>query len=143
MSPTTWIARAYVKTMLNVFGRALVLGSRFDPVVKEELLPLPVGFVFELTVLPSGPRTRVRKGEHGSLELDDGTERASVSVQLKHLRHALRLLTFVEPTMRALAQDRIVIDGEVAYAMRMQRILDRVQSKMLPGPVVKLALRRI
>jgi hypothetical protein len=129
--------------MLNVFGRGLVLGSRFDPVVKEELLPLPSGFVFEIAVLPSGPRLRVRKGEHGRLELDDGTERASVSVQLKHLRHALRLLTFVEPTMRALAQDRIVIDGEVAHAMRMQRVLDRVQSRMLPSPLAKLALRRI
>jgi hypothetical protein len=118
---------------------------------------LPDGFTFEMKVLPAGPSFRVRKSA-GSFRLDErpdvlpryargglerGNAKPDLSIQLKHLRHALRLFAFVESTPQAVANNRIVIDGDVASAMRVQRILDRVMALLLPDIVAVRAIEQL
>src|SRR5690606_13796800 len=64
-----------------------------------------------------------------------------LSIQFKHLEHAFLVLTFQEGTARSFANDRMVVDGDVSYAVRMVRCLDRLETLILPKPVAKLALK--
>ncbi len=143
MRTETRVLRGYVGAMMAFLGRALAASSRVDDVVREEVAGFPVGFTFEMSVLPSGPATRVRKREDGTLErVEHGHERPHLAIRFKHLRHAVVTLTFRETTARALADDRFVVDGDPAWAMRMQRILDRILVLSLPRAIASRALER-
>lgn len=136
--------RAFVALMIAFMGRALVAVSSTDDEVRGELEGFSEGFTFEMKVLPSGPSFRLRKSA-GRFVADLGeTRRArpTLAIQFKHLRHAARVLSFVESTPAAFANDRLVVDGDVALAMRMQRILDRMQSILLPHAIAARALKR-
>jgi hypothetical protein len=133
--------RAFVALMIAFMGRALVAVSSTDDDARGEIEGFPEGFTFEMKVLPSGPAFRLRKAE-GRFVLDDGRARPTLAIQFKHLRHAARVLSFVESTPAAFANDRLVVDGDVAFAMRMQRILDRMQSILLPHAIAARALKR-
>jgi hypothetical protein len=101
-----------------------------------------------MLVLPSGPSFRLRKaqGRFFTVERAADAPRASarptLAIQFKHLRHAARVLAFVESTPEAFASDRMVIDGDVAFAMRTQRILDRMQAILLPHAIAARALKK-
>lgn len=143
MNAETQVLRAYVTGMMAFLGRALAAASRVDEVVRDEVSGYPVGFTFEMGVLPSGPATRVRKRADGTLERVESTaERPHLAIRFKHLRHAFVSLTFQEGTARSLADDRFLVDGDPAWAMRMQRILDRILVLTLPRPVASRALKR-
>jgi hypothetical protein len=91
----------------------------------------PDGFTFEMKVQPSGPGLRVRKQGDRFLA-DNGHERATLSIQFKHLRHALRVIAMIDDVPRAIADDRLIIEGELSWAMRIQRISDRLMSALVP-----------
>lgn len=136
-----WVLR-YVATMLAITARGFVAATRTDAEARHDAEGLPDGFTFEMKVLPAGPSFRVRKST-GTFRLDEGTAKPDLSIQLKHLRHALRLFAFVESTPQALANNRIVVDGDVASAMRVQRILDRVMALLLPDFVAVRAIEAL
>src|SRR5262249_39355034 len=106
----TRLVRAYVEMMFAVASRGLVAVSRTDPEARSDLDGLPEGFVFEMKVLPAGPSFRVRK-VNGTLRPWRGGERPHLSIQWKHLRHAFRVFAFLESTPRAVANNRVVVDG--------------------------------
>ncbi len=133
--------RAFVALMMAFMGRALVAVSSTDDEVRAEIEGFPEGFNFEMKVLPAGPRFRLRKLA-GRFVPDAAATRPTLAIQFKHLRHAARVLSFVECTPAAFANDRLVVDGDVAFAMRMQRILDRMQSILLPHAIAARALKR-
>jgi hypothetical protein len=135
------IARAFVTGMMAFLARGLCAVSRSDAKAREDVMGLPDGFVFEMKVL-CGPAVRLKKTAAG-LVPDGGDSRPDVSIQLKHLRHAVRLLGFVEGTPLALARSRVIVDGSVAHAMRMQRVMDRMQAILLPRPIAARALKRV
>ncbi len=141
-SADTGKIRTYVDLMMTVMGRGLVAISRFDGPVRREMRGFPVGFRFEMITLPDGPSTRLRVNIGGEFEPDDSAARPDLSIQFKHLRHAFTVLSFREGTVRAFANNRMVVDGDIAYAMRMVRILDRLQSIILPDRVARLAVKR-
>lgn len=137
-------ARAYVAFMMKFIARGLCAASRVDEVVRDELAPLPAGFTFEMSVLPAGPALRLRRTESGTFEaLEPSGDRPDLAIRFKHLRHAVASFTFQEPTARSFADDRMVVDGDPALAMRMQRMLDRLLVLTLPGPVAEKALLRV
>jgi hypothetical protein len=131
---------AFVSAMLAFMGRALLAVSTTDDEVRREIEGFPEGFTFEMKVLPSGPSFRLRKHE-GRFVADEGGSRPMLAIQFKHLRHAARVVSFVESTPAAFANDRLVVDGDVAFAMRMQRILDRMQTILLPHAIAARALK--
>jgi hypothetical protein len=133
--------RAFVTFMLSFMGRALLAVSATDAEARAEIEGFAEGFTFEMKVLPSGPAIRLRK-QGGRFVADAQPTRPTLAIQFKHLRHAARVLSFVESTPQAFANDRMVVDGDVALAMRMQRILDRMQSILLPHVVAARALKR-
>jgi hypothetical protein len=139
----TELQRAYVATMMEVVGRGLVSTSFVDEEVRKEISGLPVGFHFQMIVLPNGSRFTAKVIAGGHLELvPDFQGKPDLSVKFKHLSHAFLVLSFQEGTARAFANDRMVADGEVSHAIRMVRCLDRMEAIILPKMVAKMAVKR-
>jgi hypothetical protein len=127
----TVLVRAIVRALLALTETALCTVCGTDDRAREEIRGFPDGFTFEMKVLPSGPGLRVRK-EGERFRPDRGAERPTLSIQFKHLRHALRVMATIDDVPSAIAGDRLVIDGELSWAMRVQRISDRMMGALVP-----------
>jgi hypothetical protein len=131
----TVLACALVKGLLNLTEEALCAVCKTDAIAREELIGFPDGFTFEMTVLPSGPGLRLRK-QGSEFQPDRATARPTLSIQFKHIRHALRVIGMVDDIPLAIANDRLVIDGELSWAMRVGRITERMMSALVPRSFV-------
>lgn len=127
----TVLARATVTALFSLTQEGLCAIARTDSAAHEDLAGLPDGFIFEMAVLPSGPRLRVRK-QRDRFVPDRGSSRPTLSIQFKHLRHALRVIAMIDDVPKAIANDRLVIDGELSWAMRIGRITERMMSALVP-----------
>ena len=137
------LQRLYVTIMMEVIGKGLVAASEVDDEIAREVAAFPAGLEIEMIVMPAGPSCRVRVTPHGTLELANGsTTRPGLSIKVKHLAHAFLVFTFQESTARAFANDRMVADGEVSYAIRLVRCLDRMEALILPKLVAERAVKR-
>ena len=137
------LQRLYVVIMMEVIGKGLVAASEVDEEIAREVAAFPAGLEIEMIVMPAGPSFRVRVTPHGTLELANGsTARPGLSIKIKHLSHAFLVFTFQESTARAFANDRMVADGEVSYAIRLVRCLDRMEALILPKLVAERAVKR-
>lgn len=137
------LQRVYVATMMEVVGRGLVSTSYVDEEVRKEVSGFPVGFHFQMMVLPNGSRFTAKVIDGGHLELvSDFSGKPDLTIKFKHLSHAFLVLSFQEGTARAFANDRMVADGEVSHAIRLVRCLDKMEALILPKPIAELAVKR-
>ena len=127
----TVVARATVGALLSLTEEGLCAIGRTDSLAHEDVAGFPDGFTFEMNVLPSGPGLRVRK-EGGRLLPDRDCSRPTLSIRFKHLRHALRVIAMVDDVPKAIANDRLVIEGELSWAMRIGRITERMMRALVP-----------
>jgi hypothetical protein len=128
--PTVLVC-ASVKALLSLTEGGLCAVCKTDALAREEIAAFPDGFTFEMTVLPSGPGLRLRK-QGQQFQPDRGVERPTLSIQFKHIRHALRVMAMIDDVPKAIANDRLVIDGELSWAMRVGRITERMMSALVP-----------
>ncbi len=135
--------RNYVQLMMDVVGRAMEAITQVDESVRKEVSVLPDGFLFEMTVMPSGPGLMMRKQRDGTLQYLGGetTGKPDVSVQFKHLHHAFLVLSFQEKTAEAFANARMLVDGDLGYATRMTRVLNRLETFILPRLLAERAVK--
>lgn len=135
--------RAYVTLMLQVVGAGLAAAADHDDTVRRELSALPDGFIMQMTVFPIGPTFTLRVGRGGSAAVvHDFTGRADLVIRFKHISHAFQVFSFQEGTARAFANDRMVVDGSVAYAMIFVRCLNSLQQLILPRVIAKNVIKR-
>ncbi|RMF17924.1 MAG: hypothetical protein D6758_05355 [Gammaproteobacteria bacterium] len=138
--------RAYVTTMMEVVGRALAALTREDPVARETIERLPEGFRFAMTVMPDGPGLMLRKNAQGVFVYEGAPrpgQKAELTILIKHIEHAFRMLTFQESTAQAFANDRMLVDGEIGYAVRLVRALNRLESIILPKLIAERAVKEV
>jgi hypothetical protein len=64
-----------------------------------------------------------------------------LSIQFKHIAHAFLVLSFQEKTSVAFANDRMLVDGDISYAVRMTRVLNRLESFILPKLIAQRAVK--
>lgn len=135
--------RQYVGLMFRFMGHALEAISRFDKCVIDEARGMPDGLVFEMTVMPSGPSLAVEHTGGGTLRYLGSRYEGPVdlSIRFKHLAHAFLVLSFQEKTVEAFANDRMVVDGDIALAVRMTRILNRLEAIILPRLIARRAIK--
>ena len=138
------LKRPYVALMMDVIGRGLEAASQVDEKIQREVRKLPDGFMFDMRALPSGPCFVMEKDSDCSLRYLGSTapRKPDVSLKFKHLNHAFLVLSFQEGTARAFANDRLLVDGEIAHAMKLVRCLNRMESLILPKVVAVRALKR-
>jgi hypothetical protein len=146
MSPgRSYLKRAYLSINLWFMGRAIQAASRVDDQVRREFRSLPEKFTFALGVMPEGPHFVVQKvgvdsARYIGRRID--AQPVDLKMEFKHLEAGMLTFTFRENTPVATARDRLVVDGEVAYACAVVRILDIVQIYLLPKVVAQLAVKR-
>ncbi len=135
--------RLYVQAMFQVMGRALQAVSEVDDTVKKEALALPNGFLFEMMVMPNGPRMVVEHTGLGRFHYhgDEAPRPVDLSIRFKHIAHAFLVLSFQEKTAVAFANDRMLVDGDISYAVRMTRVLNRLESFILPKLIAQRAVK--
>ena len=138
------LKRPYVALMMDVIGRGLEAASQVDEKIQREVRKLPDGFMFDMRALPDGPCFVMEKEGASSLRYigNKAPRKPDVSMKFKHLNHAFLVLSFQEGTARAFANDRLLLDGEVAHAMKLVRCLNRMESLILPKFVAIRALKR-
>jgi hypothetical protein len=135
--------KAYVALMIDTIARALVSASQVDGELRDEITGFPAGFILQMIVLPNGSRFTIQVQADKSLKrLDDFTGKPDLSVKFKHLAHAFLVFSFQESTARAFANDRLIADGEVGYAIRLVRCLNKLEVLILPKLVAELAVKR-
>ena len=137
------VQRAYVALMMQVVARGLAAASRVDPVMQRELVALPIGYRIAMRVWPAGPALALLTTEGGALRRVQDSARPNLDIRFKHLAHAFLVFSFQEGTARAFANDRMVVDGDVAHATRLVRCLNRMESVILPGFVARRAVKRV
>ena len=135
--------KAYVALMINVIARALVSASVVDEEVRHELSGIPENFIIQMKVLPNGANFYLQVQADKSLKrLPDYTGKPDLSVKFKHVSHAFLVFSFQESTPRAFANDRIIVDGDVSFAIRFVRILNKLEALILPKLVAEFAVKR-
>jgi len=135
--------RLYVSMMFQVMGRALQAVSEVDAPTREEARILPEGFLFEMMVMPDGPGLVVEHTGGGRFRYHSaGAPRSpDLSIKFKHIAHAFLVLSFQEKTAVAFANDRMLVDGDISYAIRMTRVLNRLEAFILPKMVAERAVK--
>lgn len=135
--------KAYVALMMDTIARALVSASQVDGELKDEIAGFPADFIIQMIVLPNGSRFNLRvMADKTLIRLDNFEGKPDLSIKFKHLTHAFLVFSFQESTSRAFANDRMIADGEVSYAIRLVRCLNKLEALILPKPVAKLAVKR-
>ncbi|MDM1323042.1 hypothetical protein [Acinetobacter pseudolwoffii] len=133
---------AYVKLMMDVIGRGLVMASQVDEEIKQEVAQFPVHFTLSMKVFPHGPAFVARVTEDKQLELVKNLEKTpDLTITFKHLHHAFLVFSFQESTSQAFANDRMIADGDISNAIRLVRCLNKMEALILPKLVAQLAVK--
>src|SRR5690606_21326291 len=123
---------AYVKLMMDVIGRGLVMASQVDEEIKQEVAQFPVHFTLSMKVFPHGPAFVARVTEDKQLELVKNLEKApELTITFKHLHHAFIVYSLQESTTHALANERMSADGDISNAIRRVRCLNKMEALIL------------
>lgn len=136
------LRQAYVKLMMDVIGRGLVMASQVDEEIKKEVAQFPANFSLSMKVFPHGPAFIARVTEEKQLELVKSMDTApDLTITFKHLHHAFLVFSFQESTSQAFAHDRMIADGDISYAIRLVRCLNKMEALILPKMVAQLAVK--
>ena len=140
------IKKIYVWVALLLFGRAFQAGYKADREIKAEFDALPADYLFDLCVEPSGPHMLVGKKKNGKVKyfgsrMKNGMKPA-LSMKVKNIEAAMQMFTFMESTTTANARNRIVVEGEIKYALAMVRVMNLLEVYLLPKPAAKLGVKR-
>ncbi|WP_372964002.1 hypothetical protein [Marinobacter sp.] len=135
--------RAYVELMFQVMGRALQAISEVDDSTRNEIRPLPPGFLFAMQVMPNGPKLIMEHTGDGRLHYhgENAPGPVDLSIQFKHMAHAFLVLSFQEKTSTAFAYDRMLVDGDISLAVRITRVLNRLETFILPKLLAERAVK--
>nr|WP_216075713.1 hypothetical protein [Acinetobacter indicus] len=128
--------------MMDVIGRGLVMASQVDQEIKQEVAKFPANFILSMKVFPNGPAFIARVTEDHQLELLPELDgKPDLVITFKHLTHAFLVFSFQESTAQAFAHDRMIADGDLSYAIRLVRCLNKMEALILPKMVAQLAVK--
>ena len=137
------LEQAYVKLMMDVIGRGLVMASQVDAEIQEEISKFPVNFVLSMNVFPNGPAFIAQVTPDKKLQLISLEQgKPDLTITFKHLTHAFLVFSFQESTAQAFANDRMIADGDVSSAIRLVRCLNKMEALILPKVVASLAVKQ-
>lgn len=136
------LEQSYVKLMMDIIGRGLVMASQVDAEVKQEVSKFPENFILSMSVFPNGPRFVAQLNEQKQLTLlSNCTRKPDLTITFKHVHHAFLVFSFQESTSQAFANDRMIVDGDTSYAIRLVRCLNKMEALILPKLVASLAVK--
>ena len=131
-----------LKILLSVTGVAFQVASRYVPELRREIAQWRDGFVFTFRVLPDGPFLSIRKDGDRTRALAEYERDPDIAILCKSLDAGLMCLTGKIGAHTAVVQRRVIIQGNIAEAMKVQRAMTLVQMYVFPGVVLNKILRR-
>ena len=136
------VQRVYVNGMMKLIARLFQAESEVDAEIKREVSALPEGFIFRMEAMPGTP-CFILQHRDGLMRVlpDDSPLKPHLVIRFKHLTHAYLVLAFQEGTATSYANDRIIIDGDPALAMKVVRCLNRLQTVVLPRLIAERAVK--
>jgi hypothetical protein len=118
------------------------LCSKRVPELGSEIAGWDEGHRVSLGVLPSGPYITLRK-RGGQIEyLGPGLYRPRLAILFKNLDTALMMFSGQLGAAEGTAEQRVVVQGDLAHVMQAQRAMAIVQSYLFPAFMMKNAVKR-
>lgn len=118
------------------------MASQVDDEIQQEVAKFPANFVLSMNVFPHGPAFIAQVTTDFQLKLIQPSEqKPNLTISFKHMHHAFLVFSFQESTSQAFANDRMVADGDLSYAIRLVRCLNKMESLILPKMVAQLAVK--
>ncbi|MBP9044341.1 MAG: hypothetical protein KBG49_12715 [Spirochaetes bacterium] len=139
------LKKIYVAVMLWIVGRAIAAAAKIDREVKEEFSRLDDKFMMHLHVLPGGPGMIVGKDKNGKVKYmgwNPAGKKITLDMKIKNIEAAMLMFTFQESTCVASAHNRLAVSGNVPDTMAFIRILNIVETYLLPKVITSLAVKR-
>lgn len=134
--------KAYVQTMMQIIGQGLIASQHTHLDIKEEFEAFPVGFVFSMSVFPKQCSFAIQVQKDHSLKLlDHYDKKPDLTIMFKHIYYAYMIFSFQESTAQAFANDRMIADGDLSYAIRLVRCLDHMEAIILPKIIASKAVK--
>lgn len=134
--------KAYVQSMMQIIGQGLVASQTIDAEIKKEFSEFPSGYIFSMSVFPKQCAFTIQVQDDKTLKLLNHTDqKPDLTITFKHIYHAYMVFSFQESTAQAFANDRMVADGDLSYAIRLVRCLDQMESLILPKVIASKAVK--
>lgn len=133
---------AMIEITLLVVAAAFEEVSKRAPEMKKEIEVWNEGRKCGIGVLPKGPAITLQKKEGRILFIGKGLKDPDVSFLFKNLDAAFMIFTAQMSSHQAVAENRVLVDGNNAYAMEMNRTLAIVQTYLFPKFVVDMIFKR-
>lgn len=131
-----------VDAVLTVLGVAFEEVSKWAPDLKKEIKAWNDGLRCALGVLPKGPYVTVEKRNNRILFLGKKRLDPHMTFLFKNLDSAVLVLTAQMSAHQALAETRILLDGQVDYGMAFNRALAIVETYLFPRFILNRILKR-
>ncbi|MBF0099529.1 MAG: SCP2 sterol-binding domain-containing protein [Desulfobacterales bacterium] len=133
---------ALIDTTLSVIAAAFEEVSALAPELKEEIAHWNEGRRFAIGVLPRGPYITMEKKGDRIRFVGKGQKKPDVTFIFKNLDSALLVFTAQISAHQAAAECRVLIDGNNAYAMELNRALAMVETYLFPAFIFKIIFKR-
>jgi len=131
-----------IDVTLTVIGVAFEEVSKRAPDLKREVITWNDGRRCALGVLPSGPFITLEKREDRIHYLGKRSVDPHVTFLFKNLDSAMLVLTAQMSAHQALAESRILLDGQVSYGMELNRALAIVETYLFPQFILNKIFKR-
>lgn len=128
--------------VLSVLGPAFEVVGKHVPEFRKEIEPWEEGRRFAIGVLPGGPSITLEKRAGRIRYLGKGLRSPHISMAFKNLDSALLLLLSVMGSHQAFAEGRVLVYGDLAKTMEINRVVNIVNAYLLPGMILKNVLKR-
>ena len=127
---------------LTVIGVAFEEVSKRAPDLKREISAWNDGRRCSLGVLPTGPYITLEKREDRIHYLGKRKIDPHMTFLFKNLDSAVLVLTAQMSSHQALAESRILLDGQVSYGMELNRALAIVETYLFPQFILNKIFKR-
>jgi hypothetical protein len=121
-----------VDNMLLSLGSAAEVASKYVPEIKKELAGWKEGRRCAMQILPKGPSLTLMKQGDRVKVVGKGVHDSDVTFMFKNLDAAMPVFVGLQGTHEAMAQNKIMIQGDNAYAQEFNRVIALVLAYLFP-----------
>lgn len=120
-----------------------IAGLYKDSNIKKEIDSLPNDFKINLGILPYGNYIGLIKTEQGLRIQKNGFEKADLNVYFKNVKSTKRVMLARQSIAQSYSRHELIVGGDIARAMALVRIINRVECYLFPRFMTKKILPKI
>ncbi len=138
-----WIKKLYIKITFWLLARTLKVVHKADKEVVKFWSKIENSNSFAFTIEPDGPCLMVKRVGEKIITKASCEEQADILFIFKTINSAFSVFSAQKPTIRAYAENRIKIKGDIGDIMWVMRIMDRVQFYLFPRFIAKRVTKKL